>query len=376
MKKYLYLLLILGISACKPQSELEKKKDELAAYKAQLEEIKTNIEALEKEIALLDTARQERKPKLVKLQTIVSSEFKHFIDVQGTVDSEENIAVQPGMPGIVTKVNVKVGDKVSVGQVLAETDARALRENVAQLQTNLDLAKTAFEKQERLWNQKIGSEIQYLQAKTQYESLQKSLAAAQAQLDMSRIKSPINGVVDMVNIKVGEYAAPGPGVFRVVNFDKMKVVMKVADSYIKHIKMGAPVTIYLKDLNDTINGKVSFISNVVNAMNRTFQVEVAIGSLNGKNVRPNMLANVSINDENLPEAITITANLIQRDASGQTYVYLAEGGKDNLVARKQPVTTGLSYGDKVVIASGLHAEDRIITTGHQEVVDGQPIITL
>jgi len=373
MKNYLYLSLILLLAACSSGDSLEAKKSELISLNTQAEEIKTQIEALEKEIAKLDTSVIARKPKLVAVETISKGDFSHFVDIQGAVESENNVAVQPGMPGVVTQVYVKEGDNVSVGQLLAEVDNRAIKESITQLEINIDFAKTTFEKQERLWKQKIGSEIQYLQAKTQYESLQKSLSSLRAQLDMSRIKSPIAGSIDQVNIKVGEYAAPGiGGAFNVVNFNKMKVVAKVADSYINKIQLGNPVEIKLNDINATIDGKISFVSKVVNTMTRTFTIEIAIGKTEN-NVRPNMLANISINDENLNDVISINSNLVQKDSNDNPYVLVAKGGKGNLIAQKLMIKTGAAYGDKIVVVEGLNANDQLITSGYQEVVDGQPV---
>ncbi len=374
MKNFLSLSLITFIIfSCSPGSSLEKKKAQLAEYQAEHDALKIKIADLEKEIARLDTSAEIRKPKLVTLTPVQSGVFNHYIDVQGTVDSEENIAVQPGMPGQVTKVNVHEGDMVKAGQILAEVDNRVIRESISQLQTNVDFAKTAFEKQQRLWNQKIGTEIQYLQSKTQFESLQKNMVTLQAQLDMSRIKSPINGMVDAVNIKVGEYAAPGMfGAFRVVNFGKMKVIAKVADSYIGKVKLGNPVRIYLADINDTIQGKISFISKVVNPMTRTFDIEIGLGATSTE-VRPNMMASLKINDENIANAMSILSNLVQKDASGSMYVMISEGIAAKMKARKKLVKTGISSGDRIIVLEGLSGNEQLIEAGYQEVVDGQLI---
>jgi RND family efflux transporter MFP subunit len=269
---------------------------------------------------------------------------------------------------------VKEGDMVTAGKVLAETDNRAIRESIAQLQTNYDFAKTAFEKQKRLWDQKIGSEIQYLQAKTQYESLGKSMDALQAQLDMTRIKSPIAGVVDQVNIKAGEFAAPGMfGAFRVVNEKSMKVVAKVAESYIGKIKVGNPVSIRVTDLNDTLNAKITYVGKVVDPMSRTFAVEISLGGI-ANDLRPNMMTMISIQDELLADAVVIKSNYVQKDALGNTYVMLAEGAKGSMKAKKQLVKTGLSYGDLVVITEGLDGSEQYVESGYQEVTDGQPLL--
>ena len=374
MKNFLSLSLITFlVFSCSPGSGLEKKKAQLAEYQAEHDALKIKIADLEKEIARLDTSAEIRKPKLVTLTPVQSGVFNHYIDVQGTVDSEENIAVQPGMPGQVTKVNVHEGDMVKAGQILAEVDNRVIRESISQLQTNVDFAKTAFEKQQRLWNQKIGTEIQYLQSKTQFESLQKNMVTLQAQLDMSRIKSPINGMVDAVNIKIGEYAAPGMlGAFRVVNFGKMKVKAKIADSYIGKVKLGNPVSIYLADIKDTIQGKISFVSKVVNPMTRSFDIEIGLGATS-TDVRPNMMASLKINDENIDNAMSVQSNLVQKDPSGSMYVMISEGSAANMKARKKLVKTGISSGARIIVLEGLSGNEQLIEAGYQEVVDGQLI---
>ena len=374
MKNTLILALLVVLAACQQGNELDTKKAQLAAYRAEMDELKTKMASLEKEIALLDTAGAVKKPKLVTLQPVTRSDFSHYIDLQGSVESDENIAVQPGMPGVVTRVYVKEGDAVSPGKVLAETDNRAIRESIEQLKTNLDFARTAFEKQKRLWDKKIGSEIQYLQAKTQVESLEKSLSSLEAQLDMSRIKSPISGVVDQVNVKIGEYAAPGfNGAFRVVNVNSMKVTAKVADSYIGKVKVGNPVQVRLTDLNDTLNARISYVGKVVDPMTRTFRIEINVSGMSS-DIRPNMMSIISINDEVLTQVINLPANYVQRDAEGRSYVMVAEGSKDKMVARKKLVSTGISYGDRVVITSGLNGGEQYIVSGYQEVTEGQPLV--
>jgi len=374
MKNIVFATLILILASCGGGSELDKKKSELAQYKATFAELKGKIEQLEKEIAVLDTAKVSEKARLVTLKPITRSAFAHYVDLQGSVDSDENVAVQPGMPGLVTRVYVKEGDMVSAGKVLAETDNRAIRESIAQLQTNYDFAKTAFEKQKRLWDQKIGSEIQFLQAKTQYESLGKSMDALQAQLDMTRIKSPIAGVVDQANVKVGEFAAPNMfGAFRVVNEKSMKVIAKVAESYIGKVKVGNPVSIRIPDLNDTIVAKISYVGKVVDPMSRTFTVEISLGGIEN-DLRPNMMTMISIQDELLPDAVVVKSNYVQKDAMGNTYLMLAEGAKGSMKAKKQLVKTGLSYGDFVVITEGLNGTEQYVESGYQEVTDGQPLL--
>lgn len=373
MKKLIYFPIVVLVVACGSNNTLEAKKKQLAEYNTQMETLKKDIANLEKEIAKMDTSQVIKNPKLVTVSAVEAGSFNHYIDLQGTVEAHEDIAVMPGIPGIVTAVYVKEGDLVSKGQVLGETDNRAMRESLAQLRTTLELAKTTYEKQERLWNQKIGSEIQFLQAKTQYESLTKSIESMEAQIDMTRMKAPIAGIIDQVNVKVGEYAAPGMlGAFNVVNFNRMKVTAKAADSYIQKIKVGDPVKIQLNDIGKTIESKISFVSKVVNPMSRTFLVEIELGKTES-NVRPNMFASLSINDETADSVIAVSSNIVQKDASEQQYVFVASGNDKNMNARKRMVSTGISYGNQVVVTEGLNPGDKIITSGYSEIVDGQSI---
>lgn len=373
MKYIAFLAITVLLSACGDTTvSLDEKKSQLVELKNQLETVKTEITVLEKEIALLDTATDNRKPKLTTIADVKVAPFYHYIDVQGTVESDENIAIQPGMPGVVTKVYVREGDRVSAGQLLAETDNRAIRESVTQLETNLELAKTTFEKQKRLWEQKIGSEIQYLQAKTQFESLQSTIASTKAQLDMTRIKAPVTGVIDEVNVKVGEYAAPGLGLFRLVNTNNVKVTAKIADSYIRNLKIGDKVNVTFNDLGETVEGKISFISKVVNPMSRTFAIEVTLDK-NTADIRPNMMASLSINDQVIDSIATVPSNMIQKDAAGRLYIMVAEKDGNAFVARKKQVKPGISYGAFTVIEEGLSGNEKIVTSAYQEIVDGQPI---
>lgn len=376
MKKLIYIIIaVVFVSACteNKQSTLDNKKKDLIKFNEQLEELKSKISSLEKEIILLDTAKSISKPKLVSVEPLKSSYFKHFIDIQGNIESLDNVMVGSTMGGQVVKVNVKEGDVVSAGQVLAETDSRIARESLAQLETNYQFAKTTFERQQRLWDQKIGSEIQYLQAKTQFEGAEKSKASLQAQLDMSRIKSPINGVIDMVGIKMGEVAPPGIGVFRVVNTNRMKLVARLADSYLSYVKPNDPVQVVIRETGDTINANITFISKSVNLMNRTFTIEADLKNLPAS-VRPNMIANVSINDKNLENALVINSNIVQRDQTGQNFVLVSETQNGTMTAKKKMVKIGLIYRDKVVIEDGLKVGEKIITTGYQEAADGQTLL--
>jgi RND family efflux transporter MFP subunit len=369
---HIFFVLTMLAFSCNNASEVDTKKEELAKLKSEQQEIAGKIKKLEAELAVLAPVKNdETRVKLVKAQTIQPQTFKHFISVQGTVESDNNILVSPKMGGVVTAVNVKVGDKVGQGQTMAVIDDAVLRQSIEELKTGLELANTVFEKQQNLWNQKIGSEVQFLQAKNNKESLERKLQTLNAQVSMSRITSPISGVVDEVNIKPGEAAAPGLGVIRVVNLSKIKIKARMADSYIGTVKKGDEVRITLPDINQELNGKISFVGQVVNPQSRTFDIEVMLDNKEEK-LKPNMLAVVNINDKTAQEAIVIDANYVQQSEVGDVvYVAGAEGQKQKAQMRK--IKTGLTYNGQVEVLEGLKAGDQLITAGYQDLVDGQLI---
>ncbi|MFN8297598.1 MAG: efflux RND transporter periplasmic adaptor subunit [Chitinophagales bacterium] len=356
-------------------SELDKKKKELADAKAKVKELNTKIETLTKEIAKMDTTvKVEVKAKLIQIDTLKKQEFKHYIEVQGNVDAEENVLALPQQPGIVRAIYVKEGDVVKKGQLLAITETTgAMEAGILTLQTQLDLATTAFEKQQRLWEQKIGSEIQFLQAKTQKEALEKQMAAQKLQLEMTKVIAPISGTVDAVNLKVGDMAAPSqlmPGI-RIVNNNKLSVKAKLADSDYGKVKENDMAQVEFPDMGRTINAPISYVQRTIDARSRTFTVEVKLNNQQG-NFAANMIAKLKINDAILKNVLLVPSNVVQQSADG-LYVLVAEDSKDGPVARKRLVTTGLDYKGQTVITDGLNEGDRIITFGYSELVDGQRI---
>ena len=341
------------------------KKAELANLKKQEGELKSKIAAIETELSASDTTQ---KGIAVSITTLKTEIFKNYIDVQGRVDADENIALSTEMPGTITKVNVKTGDEVTIGQVLAETDARAISQSIADLQTNIDLVNHVYEKQKNLWDQKIGTEIQYLQAKTNKESLEKKLAAAQEQLRMTKIISPINGTIDAVDIKVGQGVAPGLPAIRVINYSNLKVKSDVAESYASKIKKGSEAIIYFPDMNDTVIGNVNFVSRAITASSRTFNVEVLLD--NKKEYHPNMVAHLSINDYlSATPVIVVPVKVLQKDETNASFVFIADGNK----AKKQLVTIGKQYNGKAEIVSGLQSGDMLLDTGYDLVNEGDMI---
>lgn len=361
------------VAAC-TENPLEEKKKKLAEYKTEIKELTTKIGDLEKEIAKLDTSFHiEQKAKRIEVAVLEKQDFKHYVEVQGTVDAEENVIALPQQPGIVTSISVKVGDRVTKGQILGTTETTAAMDLAVQtLQTQLNLATTAYEKQKNLWDQKIGSEIQFLQAQTQKEALEKQLAAQKNQLQMTKIVAPVSGTVDEVRLKVGDMAAPSqlmPGI-RIINNNNLKVKAKLADSDFGKVKQNDRVEIEFPDINKKITAPVSFVSKTIDARSRTFGVEIDLPSASG--YAANMVAKLRINDAALKNVILVPTNVIQKSDDGY-YVLVAETKGKAKVAVKKNVEPGLAYSGRTVILSGLEEGDQVITFGYSEVVDGQKI---
>lgn len=370
---YITLLAAALLVACsEPKKEgIEGKKAELAELKKQQAELAAKVAALQTEVAKEDPQAQEAaKTKTVAVSPVTATTFQHFIEVQGTVDAKNNVLVSPKSGGAVTAVYVKEGDAVRAGQVLAKVDDQILRESIAEIKTQWELANTVYEKQANLWRQQIGTELQYLQAKNNKESLEKRLATLNSQLSQANITSPIAGVVDQVNVKPGESAMPGMGVVRVVNLSQLKVVAKVADTHVASVKKGSLVKVKFPDLNKEVNARVSFVGATVDPLSRTFDIEATLPP--SRDLKPNQLAVVNINDVNKPNAIVINQNLIQNTEKGQV-VYVAEGEGAKKTAKAKVVKTGQSYNGQVEITDGLLAGDQLVTQGYQELVDGQPV---
>lgn len=371
--KVTYLLAIsLFVVACSQKKEgLEGKRAELAELKKQQAELTGQIKTLEGEIAKLDPKKaEETKVKAVSVTPLQPSTFEHLIEVQGTVDAKNNVQVSPQASGVIKAIYVKEGDAVSVGTPLAKIDDAILRESVEETKNQLSLASTLYEKQKRLWDQQIGTEIQYLQAKNNKEALEKRIATLQVQLNQSKVTSPIAGTVDQVDGKVGMMATPGVSILRVVNLSSLKVMAKVADTYAANIRRGDAVTIKLPDLQKEMKAKLSFVATTVDPLSRTFTIEATLPP--SKELKPNMLAQVLINDVTKTNALVIDQNLIQNTENGQiVYVAITEGNRK--VAKARPVKTGLSYNGKIEITEGLKAGDALITVGYQELTDGQAV---
>jgi membrane fusion protein, multidrug efflux system len=364
------VMLTLFLAACGGSVPIDAKKAELETLTKQMEELKTKIAALEVEVNANDTTKKANA-KFVGEAELKAETFKTYIDVQGKVDAEENVLINAQMPGVITAIYVKPGQTVSVGTVLAETDNKALLANLAALQTGLDLQTTLYEKQKALWDQKIGTEVQYLGAKASKESTEKQVSALQAQLKMTKVVSPISGTVDAVDLKIGGYSSPGlPIGIRVVNFSKLKVEADVAEGYISKIKVGDEVEVELPDANLSLKAKVGYAARAINPMTRTFNVEAMLPANN--NLRPNMVAKMKVNEyTSAVPVFVVPVSYVQKDEANNAFMMLSENNK----AVKRMVKTGKSYNGNIEVLEGLKANEKYITEGFEALEEGDLIKT-
>ena len=341
---------------------------ELQAKKAILQ---ADITKIEEALATLDTKTDEA---LVTVATIKDTVFSHYLEVQGSVDTKENILVQPEFSGILTSLNVKAGQKVVKGQILGRVDDNGMSQQLASLENSYALAKTTFERQKNLWDQKIGSEIQYLQAQNQMITAQKGVSQFRAQLSKTLIRAPFSGTIDEVFVEKGQVVAPSQkGLMRIVNLGNMFVSTSVPESYIGKLKIGDNVEVFLTSLNKIYQGKVRQVGNFINPSNRSFGVEVSIPNPDNL-LRPNQVAKLKIIDYTNKDAVVIPTNVIQEDGKGNKYVYIVEGsdGKTG-TAKKVIVEVGKSSNNVTEIISGLSADDIIVTDGANTISEGMKL---
>ncbi|GAB3642190.1 efflux RND transporter periplasmic adaptor subunit [Spirosoma arcticum] len=374
MKAYYAIALTTSLLvACsgEKKSDLATKNEELAKLKSEQAELNTKIRTLEGEVTKLDPKKKEEaRVKDVAVSPLAASTFRRYVEVQGTIDAKNNVQVAPRSGGVVTAVYVVEGSSVRAGQVLARIDDQILRTSAEEIKTQLSLANTVFEKQASLWKQQIGTEIQYLQAKNNKEGLERRLATLNSQLSQSNVTAPISGVVDQVFAKVGSTAAPGMPMFQVVNLSRLKIKANVADTYAGSVRKGDEVIVRFPDVNRELRTRISFVSSTVDPLSRTFTIEAPLPS--DRSLKPNMLAQVKINDLNKANALVINQNLVQSTELGQlVYVAVNEGGKK--VAKSRKITTGQSYGGQIEIVAGLKPGDQLVTRGYQELTDGTVI---
>lgn len=348
--------------------EIRARKSELSKEQSA---ITSDINKLDEAINTLD---KNKNLNLVTVTTLKDSTFEHFAEVQGNVATDENIIIYPEYSGILKNVYVKEGDRVNKGQVLAKIDDGGLSSQVAQAQAQATLAKTTYERQKRLWEQNIGSEIQFLEAKTNFEATQKAAEQLQSQLAKTTVTAPFSGVIDNIISNQGEVVSPGQSqLFRIINLNNMYVEAAVPENYLPKIQKGTYVKVMISSVNKEYDGKVTDVGSNINANNRTFRVKIAIPNPD-KLIRPNQIATILLNDYTAASAITIPESTIQKNAMGESLVYTLERKTDSTgVAQKNVIETGYVYNNRMEVTKGLSPGEILIVEGSKSLRDGQEV---
>lgn len=348
--------------------EIRAKKEAISALHTTYEE---QLELLNNKIAALDT---NKKIALISSFTAKEEIFNHYIELQGNVSTNNLVEIMAEAPGILTTVFVKEGQQVTKGQQLAKIDDGGLSPQLAQMKIQADLAKTTFERQERLWKQKVGSEMQFLQAKTNYEAQEKAVKQIEEQIAKTVVTAPFSGIIDEVITKQGNMVSPGMNqLFRIVNLNEMYVETNVPERHISTVTIGRSVEVELPVLAKKIQTKVTQVGSFINPANRTFKVEIPVSN-ESKMIKPNLTAKIRINDYTNEKALLIPQSIISENANGEEYLYVIENRSNNVgIAKKMIIETGKTEGDYIEVLKGIENGAEIILEGARSIKDGQEV---
>ena len=349
--------------------EIRDKKSEIVLEQ---HEIIEKLKLLNEAISKLDI---DKKIPLITTLKVNDTVFNHFLEIQGSVTTKNLLVLHPQYSGILNKVYVKEGDKVNKGQLLAKIDDGGLSQQLAQLQIQSELSKTTFERQKRLWEQKIGSEMQYLQAKSNYEAQIKAIDQLNKQVGKTLVRAPFSGTVDDVITEEGSVVIPGQTpLMRIINLDDMYIEANIPEQYITQISKNKIVEVEFPVLNRSVNAKIRQVGNYINPANRTFKIEVAVPNKD-QSIKPNLTAKLKINDYSNENSLLIPQSIISENASGEQYVYIVENIKENneALVKKVIIQTGRTQGDMIEVLGGLDNGSEIILEGARSVIDGQEV---
>ncbi len=349
--------------------KLKEKKKEIEAYQL---DFANQLDLINEAISNIDTTKN-----LSQITTFIATEevFNHYLELQGNVTTKQNIVITPEYNGVLTRVYVKEGQKVKKGQLLAKIDDGGMSQQLAQLQIQTSLAKTTFERQERLWNQKIGSEIQYLQAKSNYEAQLEVVNQMNSQLAKTEVRAPFSGTIDDVLTDQGSVVGAGSSqLMRIVNLKNMYIETNVPETYLSSVTKGKKVLVEFPVLGKSIEAKIRQAGDFINAANRTFKIEVAVPN-NDNSVKPNLTARLKINDYSNEKSFLIPQSIISENAQGQQYIYVVENVNSNNigVTKRVIIETGKTQEDKIEVLSGLIPNMEIVEEGARSVKEGQDV---
>jgi RND family efflux transporter MFP subunit len=378
MKKILIISLLFGLAACsgnkEGQQDLASKKKTLQQLSKERDAISQQISTLEAEIGKMEGSGPSEKTKLVEVKELVKSDFAHYIELQGKITTENVYYVAPrGMGGQVKAIFVKQGDVVRKGQLLMKLEDGIIQQNIKQVENQLEFARNIFNRQENLWKEGIGTEVQYLQAKNNVESMEKQLSLVKEQLSTTQVVAEVPGVVETVSIRVGETFVGNPMAgITLVNPSALKAVVDVPENYVAKVRKGMPVVIMVPDLNSTFNSQISLISETINVNSRSFIAESKVPGNAG--IKPNQVAVVKFLDHESKNTIVVPVETVQTDEKGK-YVYILSTENGKTMARKKMVTIGEFYDELIEVKSGLAEGEKLVTKGFQGLYDGQQIST-
>jgi RND family efflux transporter MFP subunit len=373
MKNKGFILLVFTtmlLVACTEQADLEKKLAELKAKKTEMSNLKVEIEQLETEIAALDPefARMNRKATLISTMKIEKKDFVHYVEVSGAIESRKNVTITAETIGTIEEILVNEGQFVRTGQVLIKLENASLMNSYDEVKTSYELAKTVYEKQENLWKQNIGSEVQYLESKNRKESLEQQMKSIKTQIAKTIITAPFSGTIDQLDAKLGMLAQPSVPLAQLVSMDELYIKADVSEAYIGQFEKGNTVNVSFPSNNKSFNSKITAIGQIVNRDNRTFSIEVKVPGL-GFAVKPNMIAVIRIKDYESKNATVVPTKLIQKDGRGD-FVFIVDSEADTPTAKKVKVKRGRTYNNQTQILEGLQGNELLVDQGFRDVSEG------
>ncbi|MGB1317514.1 MAG: efflux RND transporter periplasmic adaptor subunit [Flavobacteriales bacterium] len=366
----LIAVVLLALVSCGGEPTLEEKKAALDAKKVELGKLQNEISKMEEELMAADSSLVVKKEAgiLVEVKEITPQNFEHYFEINGGVEAVEQANVSPEQGGQIKQILVKEGDRVSAGAVLAKLNTSVIQRNIEELDNQITLAQTVYDRQARLWEKKIGSEIEFLQAKNNLDALIKKRETAVAQMAMSTVQAPFSGVVDVLHQKEGELAAPGQPILTLVNMNEMKVKADVSENYVQAVKPNAEVDVDFPSFGMSTTASIRSVSNIINPLNRTFSIEVRIPNTDGS-LKPNGIATIKIKDFTADSALVVPAISISKDAKGDfLFVINKEEGKPTAV--KRYVQTDRTSNGQTMVVDGLKTGDQVVVEGYNEVANG------
>ncbi len=372
MKKIIFLLLMIILTACQSTDSPEAIKEKIHGYKNDISKLNHKIVKLEEELNKYSNDNESKHKIPVSVSKLDYQKFNHFLDASGSVESINEAFISPEINGQIKKIYVTEGVRVKKGDLLVKINTSITENTINEVKTSLDLATTIYEKQKQLWKKKIGSELQFLEAKNNKESLENKLNTLNAQLEMALVKSPIDGIVDEIFQKEGELGMPGIQLMQIINLDKLYINIDVSEAYLPNINKGDMVTLEFPAYPEIkMEVPIHRIGNVVKPENRTFTVQLKINN-RGEKLKPNILSVIKINDFSTDSALVVPSIIIKQDFNG-SYVYMVDKQSENMIAKKVYVKTGMSYGSNTMITEGLNPGQMVITKGYNLVKNGTEI---